>query len=164
MIKRIEEFIHDNVLTNPSYNRVFTLNFYFVSIREPENIMDFVKNCPYPTRTLLVDSSDSGKPTKDGLDSDFINGYDYDYSFHNERNGISNIFSGIQPVFNSMIADFVKNTEINQSDILRAANEDSKSTAQKDIVYIGYDNPFYVPITTAVNTTPFVGGGTSGPV
>jgi hypothetical protein len=147
VIKRIEEFVQDNVLTKPPYNRVFTLNFYFVSIREPENIRDFVKNCPYPTRTLLIDAPDSDKPAKDGLDSDFINGYDYDYTFCNERNGISNIFAGIQPVFNSMIEDFVKNTEIKQSDILRAANEDFQSTAQKDIMCIGYDNPFFVPIT-----------------
>ena len=91
-------------------NDASCINVFFVSIREPEQIQNFIENSPYPVRTLFVTRPDSDNKVEDGYTEDIISKFDYDYYITNP-DGIVKIMDSVRPVMNEILRDFAENAE-----------------------------------------------------
>lgn len=150
VINQITDYINEYIMQDKFADCTNTINLFFVSIREPENIKNFVDTSPFPVRTLYLDRDKKSEATEaiDGLDADYLKDYPYDYIISNPA-GLHNIFSAIQPMVNEMLRDFVCNTDL--KDYNRICTGNGRIGTKTDI-YFGNPNttpsndPFFVPI------------------
>lgn len=147
VINQITEYINEDIMHDRFADFTNTINLFFVSIREPENIKNFVDTSPFPVRTLYVDR-DKKTEAIDGLDEDYLKEYPYDYIINNP-DGISNIFSSIQSIVNEMLRDFAHNTDLKEYNRICTGN--GRVGTKSDICFgssvsIPSNDPFFVPI------------------
>ena len=124
---------------------VSCINLFFVSIREPDQIKDFVENCPYPVRTLFISRPHSAHPVEDGLTEDIISNFKYDYFIANP-DGVDKIMEAVRPVMHDILKDFADHALLTDDDVERLIVEDELD--DRAFTFNPFTDDFTKPLAT----------------